>query len=218
LIENIKKNIVIVIGLFVALIIPAIIIKLLSSPDPTITQYIMKEISLWCNALLIIIIVLKWEKLPVSSIGFKTFSFKTILFGFLGFIMLMSIISIIFMYQKYFGLNTVTKAGIETVRKVPIWLQLLIPIRAAFTEEILFRGYPIERLTNWTKNKFLGAIIPLIIFTFIHLFFWGIGHLPLVFAGGFVLTIIYIWKKDLTINIIAHLFLDLVAIFSVPLN
>jgi Type II CAAX prenyl endopeptidase Rce1-like len=43
--------------------------------------------------------------------------------------------------------------------QVPLWLFLLTPIVAGVTEEIIYRGYAIERLAFTTGRRWLGGAI-----------------------------------------------------------
>jgi len=94
---------------------------------------------------------------------------------------------------------------------MPIWLQLFVALSAGFTEETLFRGYAIERMTELTRNRWLGALIPVFVFGAVHAPFWGIGHAVVAGATGLWLTLIYLRTRNLWTVIIAHALLDGIA-------
>ncbi len=48
-------------------------------------------------------------------------------------------------------------------------------LTAGITEEILFRGYPIERLYELTGNMYIAAFLPWLAFTLLHVYFRGVG-------------------------------------------
>lgn len=91
---------------------------------------------------------------------------------------------------------------------LPFWLRVLIIVRAAVFEEIFFRGFMIERLTAIFGSRWGAAAVSLAAFTFLHLGYWGWAHLMIAGFGGIVLTALYLWRRDLAANMIAHLLTD----------
>ena len=83
--------------------------------------------------------------------------------------------------------------------------------------EILYRGYPIERLNRLTGRIWPGAVISLIIFVVFHLPS-GLGHtVGLVLPIGVILTGLYVWKRNLTLNIAVHFLTDSLILVLLPL-
>lgn len=103
------------------------------------------------------------------------------------------------------------EAGTAAVKALPFWFRVCIIVRAAVFEEMFFRGFMIERLTEITCGRRLSAAaISCALFTWLHLGYWGWAHLMVAGFGGVVLTALYLWRRDLTANIIAHLLTDAV--------
>jgi len=50
----------------------------------------------------------------------------------------------------------------------------------------------------------------LALFTFAHLNFWGWSHLIVAAYGGLVLTALYLMRRDLASNMLAHWLTDVV--------
>ena len=91
---------------------------------------------------------------------------------------------------------------------LPYGLRFMIVLRAGVVEEILFRGYGIERLRELTGNKFLAGAITLALFSLAHLSHWGLAQIVVAGAAGLVLTILYLWRRDLATNMVAHFLVD----------
>jgi len=93
--------------------------------------------------------------------------------------------------------------------KLPLWLVTLIVLRAGVLEELFYRGYAIERLQALGLNRFWAAIIPLVIFGFAH---WtgGWANIVIALVLGAVLTLFYLWRRDLVANIIGHFAVDFI--------
>jgi membrane protease YdiL (CAAX protease family) len=76
-------------------------------------------------------------------------------------------------------------------------------IRSGIVEEPFFRGYAIERLEAIGCGRVLSAAIPLAIFAATH---WtgGIPNVIVALVLGAVLTLFYLWRRDLAANMIGH--------------
>jgi membrane protease YdiL (CAAX protease family) len=99
----------------------------------------------------------------------------------------------------------------EALAKLPIWLLLLIVIRAGVIEELFYRGYSIERLQRIGFSKFWAAGIPLLIFSVGH---WtgGWKNIVIALALGAILSAFYLWRRDLVANMIGHFAVDFVGV------
>jgi membrane protease YdiL (CAAX protease family) len=105
------------------------------------------------------------------------------------------------------GLTRNASAAAE-VFALPFAPRLRLVLRAAVVEETLFRGYPIERLTEILGNKWAAVLIPMVLFTAARVPFWGLAQAIPVVLASILMTLLYIWKRDLGLNIVAHLVID----------
>jgi len=82
--------------------------------------------------------------------------------------------------------------------------------RAGVLEELFYRGYAIERLEALGLNRFWAGIIPLLIFGVAH---WtgGWANIVIALVLGAVLTLFYLWRRDLVANMIGHFMVDFIA-------
>jgi uncharacterized protein len=86
--------------------------------------------------------------------------------------------------------------------------QRSLAITAAVFEEIFYRGFTIERVAELTHLRWLAAGVSLAAFTYAHLGYWGWSHLIVAGFGGLVLTGLYLWRRDLVSNMVAHFLTD----------
>jgi membrane protease YdiL (CAAX protease family) len=93
--------------------------------------------------------------------------------------------------------------------QVPLWLLLTTPIVAGVTEEIIYRGYAIERLSFLTGRRWLGALLAGAMFLIAH-WSWGPLQLILVAFATVILTGLYLWRRDLLCCMLAHMLADLI--------
>lgn len=174
----------------------------------SIAATVEREGLFWVLTAVIIVFVLTVERRPLASIGIARPTWKTLLFGVLGGAVATAAIAAIYLIV-YPLLHVQPDIGPGSgIPSLPFWLKLAIVVRAAVFEEVFYRGFAIERLTELTRSRRLAAAISLIAFTVAHLNGWGVAHLLVAACGGVVLTGLYLWRRDLVCNTIAHFTTD----------
>ncbi len=78
---------------------------------------------------------------------------------------------------------------------------LIIALLAAIGEELLFRGVILQLFVEWFKNKHLAIIVSAILFSALHLQFYG--FLPRMMLG-ILFGYIFIWSGSLWLPIVLH--------------
>lgn len=181
-----------------------------------IENILLREVGLW---LLLLFSIILWiyfvEKRTIASIGWKKVTSKTVFVGIgLGLVafILFGISNVVI---QAMGLQLNQEVG-ELFASQPIFVLMIIALRAAVVEEVLYRGYAFERINELTKSKWIAALVPVIIFMLAHLS-WGIGHLLFIFFAGGLFMLVYISKRNLGLVIIAHLVTDIIAMLILPL-
>jgi membrane protease YdiL (CAAX protease family) len=108
-----------------------------------------------------------------------------------------------------FHLNSSTAAAERNmILARPFWYRVLLVLRAAVVEEIIFRGYLIEKVRQLTRSSALAVGLSVIMFTYAHLSGWGVVHLIPVFAAGVIFATLYVRRHDLPSNMVAHFITD----------
>ena len=193
----------------------AALIVILSLPIPgwlvhgeSLSAQVWRELVFWGLTLVLLAYILLVERRPLSSIGLKRPNWKTAAFGTLGALVMVAGMAFIYMViYPALGLSP-SEPGMAAVTALPFWLRVLIVVRAAVFEEMYFRGFAIERLTDILGSRWGAAAISFVAFTLEHLGYWGWAHLMIAGFGGIILTGLYLWRRDLGANIIAHLLTD----------
>jgi uncharacterized protein len=165
----------------------------------SITADVWREVAVWIMAAVLIVLVRFGERLPLKSIGLGTapwrqsLRFGCILTGLCG---VTAWIVILFTGYGH-------GPGSAEFNKIPIWFETLAVIRSGIVEELFFRGYTIERLESIGCGRVLSGAIPLGIFAATH---WtgGIPNIIIALVVGAVLTLFYLWRRDLVANMIGH--------------
>lgn len=166
------------------------------------------ELPFWILTVVLFAYVLLVERKALSSIGLRVPGIVDVLLAIgCGFVIAFGygFIALFVLPRLHLTTNT---AEMAKLLRTPLWYRVLLVTRAAVSEELLFRAYPIERLAEWTGRRWIGAVLSLAAFTVAHLAGWGAAHLIFVaFAGG-MLTILYLWRRNLWANMLAHWITD----------
>lgn len=166
------------------------------------------EILWWVLTLALYAYVLGAERRPLSSIGFHRPRVLDIVLAVItGVLMVAGIVAI---YNLVFPLLhlEVNMKEMGKLLHTPFWYRVLLVTRAAVAEETLFRGYPIERLEEWSGSRWLAGVVTCAAFTYAHLASWGAAQLIIAGYGGVLLTILYLWRRNLWANMLAHWIAD----------
>ncbi len=197
-------------GLIVALILPQLPIGRWIAPGNSISALLIHEAVWWLYAAAILAWLRVGEGLLISSIGLHRPTWKSFLYALLAAAALLAVFVIHFaVIVPLFHLNA-SAAGAERslILARPYWYRVLLVLRAAVVEEILFRGYIIEKARQLTGSSMLAIALSVATFTYAHLASWGLVHLIPVFGGAVIFSLLYVWKRDLGSNMIAHFITD----------
>ncbi len=214
-----KYPVATIVGLSVALLVPFVFDLILnrSVSDLANQNKMLLFITVeWVIALILLGIVLIWEKKTLSSIGIKKMSLGDFVWAVIAFFIGAISFILTIPLVNALGLET-TSGSILQLTEIPIPLRLGIVITAAITEEIQFRGYPIERLRDLTGSLFWGAAISYIIFVLLHIPFWGIGGTIQIGIWNIVVTLLYIKRRNLFSCMLMHFLNDAYAFILLPM-
>jgi membrane protease YdiL (CAAX protease family) len=175
-------------------------------PAFSFTGTLWKESLIWLCVIALLFIIRRGEGLPLSSIGVGTAPvWKSVLWGGILTVLCGLVGGVVVSLTHFNGGETGA-----ALMKFPVWLVVLIVLRAGVVEELFYRGYAIERLQRLGLNRWWAGLIPLLIFGFAH-GTNGWANVVLALALGALLTGSYLWRRDLFANMIGHFMVDLVS-------
>lgn len=198
-----------VVGLALAFGLPQLGLPSLLFADTAIGSRIGREVTWIALGVLMIVWVVRVERLPLASIGLRRPGRGTLAWGLATTVVLLATVMLTFaVIAPALDLrqNMTATAGIV---QVPLWLLLLTPIVAGVTEEILYRGYAIERLTFLTGRRWLAGVVAGAAFLLTHWSWGGLQMIVVAFATV-ILVGLYQWRRDLACCMLAHVLTDLI--------
>lgn len=182
-------------------------------PDPTVQWLVF--VAYFGFVTLFVAFVLRKDGVTAGDIGIRRPGLITLASGLLlwagGLVLAMFTAPL----AKLFGTEGV-QSGINELAALPPALRVFVALGAGVTEELLYRGFAIERLSRLTGRRWLAGAIAATWFGLAHVPAWGLGFaLSADLPFGIYATAFYLWRRDLVANMIAHSFGLLVAMFSV---
>jgi uncharacterized protein len=194
-------------GLFIALFALLIVRAAVYAfyPSFSLRAAVWRESLNWICGLTLVFIIRFEERTSLRSVGIGRASIKSSL-GWGG--MLTAICGLLAVGIVALTHFTGGPSG-TALAKLPLWLVTAIVLRAGVLEELFYRGYAIERLQALGVGRFWAATIPLVIFAFAH---WtgGWANILIAVVLGAVLTVFYMWRRDLVANMIGHFMVDFI--------
>lgn len=207
--ERTSKNLVLSIaGPLVAIAAMQFPTARLLLPGSTLRSALLRELVPWAIASFVILWVLVVERQPLASIGFRMPDRRSLRLaawtaGFISAVM----IAWFFLILPSLGLTHAEEQR-QQILALPWWVRLLTVLRAAVTEEIIYRAFTIERLWWVTGDKAVAVAISVMAFAAAHLRGWGVEQLVPVAIGGIALGLLYVSRRNLPANILAHFATD----------
>ncbi|HSM70377.1 MAG TPA: type II CAAX endopeptidase family protein [Anaerolineales bacterium] len=200
-------------GLLLALLgLP--VIAMLTSNFPEQTRAIWGLALTWIVAIALLILVKYGEGRPYSSIGFSPITIKEGLLAIgIGIVLSISVPLLTLLASQF--LPSAEDGSILDATVQNSWQMLLLGVlTAGITEEIIFRGYLIERLQELTGRPLIAVGVSVLAFALPHILNWNVTHvLGVVLPLGLILSWLYLWKRNILFNMIVHVVIDLPLVF-----
>lgn len=205
-------------GLSVSLLVPFIsylCMQVLYGSEQTRTRVEWGLVIHWLNLAALVFVVILMEKRPLRSIGLQRFRWWTLPLGAIAGIAIFASSPLIAKLNTVLGL-TGDQGLYPFLLSLPVWLRALLVLTAGIFEEVLFRGYAIERLLEMTGSKWIAGFVTVTAFTLAHIPAVGFPHLLPVLIVSILVTLLYLWKRDLMVNVIAHIVIDGIPLLILP--
>ncbi len=208
-----------IVGLIVALAWPLLFVLMPGQLHQDVTNARQDEQILlleWCITAIVALIVIYWERLPFfASVGLRKPNRRDVLTIVIAVAAIIAVVAIIGFALH--GRTTFSAGDLSKVKNLPLGLRIALVFTAGICEEILFRGYAIERFTALTGKVWLGGLAAIVLFTLGHVARYGVSlGLLGVAIIAFFLTLIYVRRRSLWPCIVAHWVIDGLPLLVAP--
>jgi uncharacterized protein len=169
-----------------------------------------RDLFWWSLLALLLLYIALVERRPFSSIGIRRPRIRTLVAGLAFAAVLIFVVGYI-SNAIIVAFELDTTAGSEAAQAIdstPVWYRVLLIARGSIAEEVVFRGYLIERVRELTGSRVLAVFASVALFSLAHLHYWGWVPLIFVSLAGIVAALQYLWLRDLVGNIITHYVTD----------
>jgi membrane protease YdiL (CAAX protease family) len=181
---------------------------------PSLPLLIALQIGYCGIAAVVVWVVLRKERLPLASIGLHTPRWSTLIVAGLLWFAGLRLLPLVTGPLRDWG-ATGEPDQLRRLALLPLWFRIVLALTGGVVEETLYRGYAIERLTLVTGRRWLAATLAAVAFGLAHAPGWGIRYALLAdLPFGVVATLVYLWRRDLIANILAHDFGLLLAVLD----
>lgn len=174
---------------------------------------VANEFVTWALVAAVLLYVTRIERRSLASIGFKRPGVADLGLATATGVAIVLMLGVLYLVV-FPRLGWDETQQFQPLMAVPFWLRLATVIRAAVSEEILFRGYALGRTEELTGSRAVAGLFTWGVFTIDHLGYWGWHHLIIAGLAGAVLTLFYLWRGNLWANILAHFIIDAVGFLA----
>lgn len=164
----------------------------------------------WAIAGLLVLIVTRFESRSLASIGFVRPRLVDLGWAAALVVALVGVFALTGPVIEAFGLPV--RQGIAQPTLV---VGITTAVTAGITEEILYRGYPIERLIDAGYGSLAAGGLTWLLFTVAH--FWSgypVGNLLQIALAALVITAVYVRVRSLFPVVVGHVVIDIVGVLS----
>ena len=152
------------------------------------------------------------ERRNLASLGMRPIRWWTVPLGLVAGTLILAVTGVI---VGVLHLSSGTRFAAYLL-SLPLPTRVMLVITAGVWEETAYRGYAIERLASVLGSKWLAGGITVLCFVFAHIPAVGLNHILPVLVVSIFVTLLYLWRRDLVLNMVAHATIDAISILVVP--
>jgi len=202
-------------GLCIALIapvLPPLVGSLAGWPELSRARLGWGIVFHWLIFAAIVAWVVLIERRNLASIGVRPLRWWTLPLGLIGGVVTLGVAGSLIDLLRLPGGTSYA----DYLMSQPFPIRLLLVMTAGVFEETAYRGYALERLTPLLGSKWLAAAVTVLCFAFAHTPAVGFNHVLPVLIVSIPITLLYLWRRDLVLNMVAHATVDAISLLVVP--
>lgn len=206
-----------VVGVAAILVVEFTFRDVLLPPQPTDPFIAAALVAEWfLLAALLLFWVPRVERKGLESLGMARWRWRYLWLGGLVYLLVLAAMTLSGLVLEAVGLESVrslqaTLGGYA----LPTLLGLLVT--GTILEEVLYRGYLMERLILLTGRAWVAAVVSWLAFTFVHLRFFGLGPTLDVGVLSAALVLLYWRERSIWPCVVVHGINNVLAYFVFPM-
>jgi membrane protease YdiL (CAAX protease family) len=182
---------------------------------PSLFTSVAIQIAYCALAVVLIAAALRVEGASIASLGIRRPTWGTFALALLLLLVAQFILPLVTTPLVRQFSSAAVDEGVRRLALLPLWLRLVMAVTGGTIEETLYRGYATERLVALTGRRAVGGAIAAVGFGIAHIPAWGSAFaLTVDLPFGILMTIVYLWRRDLIANILAHVASLIIALLT----
>ena len=212
------KNVILGIGMALAVLLPfgfSFLVRYLGDGNFN-DRVIYSVLTNWGIVVILYLYAYKVENSPLliwtgknSGVGFTIIS----VLGLYVLYVLAAVVSSIPWWFGYRETDALLREVMRSLRGHTVAI-LLISVTAGVTEELIFRGYLLTRLSIYFKDPYVPVILSSAIFSALHYRYHSLGEFIFTFLLGTIFSVYYILYRNIHALIITHFLINFVVLNS----
>lgn len=166
----------------------------------------------WLCALVLVAVVVAGEERPLSSVGLRGPDRWDLPYAVATFAA--ALLAVVAASPLVAALGLAGTEGSTLADGRSVAPALAAAATSGVVEEILYRGYPIERLLEASDSALVAGGVTWLAFTLAHLPGYPAGHVLQVSLGALVFTLVYLRRRTLVAVVLAHVAVNVAGVLS----
>lgn len=156
------------------------------------------------------------EKETAGSLGVGRFRRRYLVWGVLVYLLVLVASTVSGLLLGYVGLPSLRSLQ-PLIQGYSVFTLVGLFLTGTFLEEVFYRGYLIERMTVLTNHRWVAALVSWLLFTLVHLKFFGVGPTIDTSVISAALVLLYLKEKSVWPCVVVHGINDALAFLIFPL-
>ncbi len=216
-----RKAVVLEVCVFLFLIVPSMVLSFFVGGEDKISFVLLAVSAIFRDlALVSLILFFVWrDREPLRRLGLSSKDLnRNVLLGFALYVPFLFVIGMVTQVLTSLGLSQPSEPSPSYFHVGGHWqlaLAVVLVVVVAVSEELIFRGYLINRLRTATGNTAAAVVLSSVVFALGHGYEGSLGVIT-VGVMGLIFSLIYLWRQSLVVPIVLHFLQDFIAIVLAP--
>jgi membrane protease YdiL (CAAX protease family) len=208
------NNAILITGVLLAFILPlALTVWMSGEPISYYDKLFYSRFIYWGTVVVLFLYARLAERQPLLTWTESKLTLGFFLLSVLVLYLLFIAAAIVSSIPMLFGMHE-DNAMIKSITKVLQGHNLMIAfmaLTAGVTEEFIFRGYLLTRLSQLLKNNTLAIVVSSLLFSALHYKYGSLRELIFAFLIGVIFSVYYIKYRDIKAIMLTHFLIDLIS-------